>query len=230
MKARSDWTFIPSVLYADPTNRYVAGFGPPWRRAVAAVVDWALVYVAFLLVSIPLGTLQALGVVSLEDGDLGGIPGGILVVVTQLLIPAPAVAYFAFLLPTSQTLGMRLSDVRIVSSKTGRGPSFAVALIRGVVSTVLAAAVYIVVQYSTSFDKPSHLDSTSRYILDASYVLAAVAVVSALMMIVTPTHRSLTDRLFGTAVLDDLEAVDPHMGPWGPVDAFDLSNERRTAG
>jgi uncharacterized RDD family membrane protein YckC len=230
VKARSDWTFIPRVLYADPTNRYVAGFGPPWRRAGAAVADWGVCYVVFVLVAIPLGTLQALGAVSAEDGDFGGIPGRILVAITQLLLLAPIVAYFAFLLPTSQTLGMRLSDVRIVSSKTGRGPSFAVALIRGVVSTVLAAAVYIVVQYSTSFDKPSHLDSTSTYILDASYVLAAVAFVSALIMIVTPTHRSVTDRLFGTAVLDDLEAVDPHMGPWGPVDAFDLSNERRTAG
>jgi uncharacterized RDD family membrane protein YckC len=230
VKARSDWTFIPRVLYADPTNRYVAGFGPPWRRAGAAAVDWALCYVAFMLVSIPLGTLQALGAVSLEDGDLGGTPGRIVVEVTQLLILAPIVAYFAFLLPSSQTLGMRLSDVRIVSMKTGRGPSFAKAFVRGVISTVLAAAVYVVIQWSTSFDKPSHLDSTSTYVLNASYVVAGAAFLSALTMIVTPTHRSLVDRLFGTAVLDDLEAVAPHMGPWGPVDAFDLSNRRGTAG
>jgi uncharacterized RDD family membrane protein YckC len=206
VKARSDWTFIPRVLYADPTNRYVAGFGPPWRRAGAAAVDWALCYVAFMLVS-----------------------GRILVGVTQLLILAPIVAYFAFLLPSSQTLGMRLSDIRIVSMKTGRGPSFAKAFVRGVISTVLAAAVYVVIQWSTSFDKPSHLDSTSTYVLNASYVVAGAAFLSALTMIVTPTHRSLVDRLFGTAVLDDLEAVAPHMGPWGPVDAFDLSNRRGTA-
>ncbi len=229
MKARSDWSFIPRVLYADPANRYVAGFGPPWRRTLAAVVDWGLIYVSFVIVSIPLGTLQAIGAVSLEDGDLGGIPGGILVVVTQLLIPAPAVAYFAFLLPTSQTLGMRLSDVRVVASKTGRGPSFARALVRGVTSTILAAAVYAVIQYSTSFDKPT-LDRASTYALDVAYVLAGAAFLSALTMIVTPTHRSLVDRLFGTSVLDDLEAVAPHMGPWGPVDTFDLSNRRPEAG
>jgi uncharacterized RDD family membrane protein YckC len=223
VKARSDWSFIPRVLYADPANRYVAGFGPPWRRAGAAVVDWGLIYVGFVFVSIPLGTLQAIGVVSLEDGDLGGIPGGILVVITQLLIAAPAVAYFAFLLPSSQTLGMRLTDVRIVLAKTGRGPSFAKALVRGVISTILAASVYAVIQYSTSFDKPS-LDKASAYVLDAAYVLTGAALLSAATMIVTPTHRSLVDRLFGTAVLDDLEAVTPHMGPWGPVDAFDLSN------
>ncbi|HET8872452.1 MAG TPA: hypothetical protein VFM83_02090, partial [Gaiellaceae bacterium] len=92
------------------------------------------------------------------------------------------------------------------------------------------AAVYVVIQWSTSFDKPSHLDSTSTYVLNASYVVAGAAFLSALTMIVTPTHRSLVDRLFGTAVLDDLEAVAPHMGPWGPVDAFDLSNRRGTAG
>jgi uncharacterized RDD family membrane protein YckC len=230
VKARSDWSFIPRVLYADPTNRYVAGFGPPWRRTGAAAVDWALCYVAFMLVSIPLGTVQALGAVSLEDGDLGGVPGRILVEVTQLLILAPIVAYFAFLLPTSQTLGMRLTDIRIVSMKTGRGPSFVTALVRGVIATILAAAVYVVIQYSTSFDRPSHLDSTSTYVLNASYVLAAAAFLSALAMIVTPSHRSLVDRLHGTAVLDDLEAVAPHMGPWGPVDAFDLSNRRRATG
>lgn len=193
-------------------------------------MDWALCYVAFMLVSIPLGTVQALGAVSLEDGDLGGIPGRIVVGVTQLLIFTPIVAYFAFLLPTSQTLGMRVSDIRIVATKTGRGPSFPTALVRGVIATILAAAVYVVIQYSTSFDKPSHLDSTSTYVLNASYVLAAAAFLSALVMIVTPSHRSLVDRLFRTAVLDDLEAVAPRMGPWGPVDAFDLSNRRRAAG
>jgi uncharacterized RDD family membrane protein YckC len=230
VKARSDWSVIPRVLYADPTNRYVAGFGPPWRRAGAAAVDWALCYVAFMLVSIPLGTVQALGAVSLEDGDLGGIPGRIVVGVTQLLIFTPIVAYFALLLPTSQTLGMRVSDIRIVATKTGQGPSFATALVRGVIATILAAAVYVVIQYSTSFDKPSHLDSTSTYVLNASYVLASAAFLSALVMIATPSHRSLVDRLFRTAVLDDLEAVAPRMGPWGPVDAFDLSNRRRAAG
>ena len=220
---------IPRAIYADPTNRYVAGFGPPWRRALAAVVDWGLVYFLFVIVSIPLGTLQAIGAVSLEDGDLGGIPGGLVVVVTQLLIPAPAVAYFALLLPTSQTLGMRLSDVRIVATRTGRAPSLVKALVRGVTSTILAAAVYAVIQYSTSFDKPN-LDRASSYMLDVAYVLAGAAFLSALTMIVTPTHRSLVDRLFGTSVLDDLEPVTPHMGPWGPVDAFDLSNRGRTAG
>jgi len=81
-----------------------------------------------------------------------------------------------------------------------------------------------VLHYSTSFDKPTHLDSTSTHVLDASYVLAAAAGVSALIMIVTPTHRSLLDRLFATAVLDELEAVAPQMGPWGAIDSFDLSN------
>ena len=203
MKARSDWSFIPRVLYADPANRYVAGFGPPWRRAGAAVVDWSLIYVSFLFVSIPLGTLQAIGVVSLEDGDLGGIPGGILVVITQLLIPAPAVAYFAFLLPSSQTLGMRLTDVRIVLAKTGRGPSFAKALVRGVISTILAASVYAVIQYSTSFDKP-RLDKASTYLLDVAYVLAGAAVTAAG---VAGMRRRRRSRPLGDD--DDLHADPP---------------------
>jgi len=46
-----------SRRYLDPTGRYVARFATHWRRGVAAAIDWALCYVAFLLVSIPLGTV-----------------------------------------------------------------------------------------------------------------------------------------------------------------------------
>jgi hypothetical protein len=42
-------------------------------------------------------------------------------------------------------------------------------------------------------------------------------------MLITPERRSLVDRVFGTAVLDELEATAPRMGPWGPLDAFDTS-------
>jgi hypothetical protein len=55
-----------------------------------------------------------------------------------------------------------------------------------------------------------------------------VGSVSAVAMMLTPTSRSLLDRLFGTAVIDDLEAVTPRMGPWGPLDTFDLSSRGRS--
>jgi hypothetical protein len=228
VKARTDWELDSGATwrYEDPNHRYVARLATPWRRAAAAAIDWGLCFVAYLLVSIPLGVVESVGTISREEGDLGGVPGHVLQVATQLLTVAPVVAYFAFLLPTSQTFGMRATDLRAVSIRTGRGPSYLAAGIRAVLATVIAAAVYAVYLNSTAYGTSGELDSTSRFLLDVAYVVAGVGGISALAMIVTPTRRSLVDRLFGTAVLDDLEAADPRPGPWGPLDAFDTSNRR----
>jgi uncharacterized RDD family membrane protein YckC len=212
-----------AARFTDPANRYLARFASPWRRAAAATVDWGLCFLAWVLVSIPLGIVQALGQLSWEEGDLGGGPGHVLFFTAQALTLVPVVAYFAFLWPTSQTLGMRLTGLRAVSTQTGRGISYPCAVLRAVVGTALAAAVYVVFLDSTSFDKGQELDHTSTMILDVSYAVAAVGAVSALTMILSRTRRSLLDRLFGTAVLDELEPITPHMGPWGPMDAFDTS-------
>lgn len=212
--------------YADPVNRYVATFGSPWRRAAAAAIDWVLCYLIFLLVSIPLGMLQALGTVSREAGDFGGTPGHVLQVGAQVLIVVPVVAYWALLLPTSQTYGMRVMDIRRVSVRTGRGPSYLVAVVRGAIATVMAGAFYAVYLNSTAFDRGEQLDSTSQLLLDISWVIFGAGCISAVAILVTPTRRSLIDRVFGTAVLDELEATVPHMGPWGPLDAFDTSNRQ----
>jgi uncharacterized RDD family membrane protein YckC len=213
--------------YADPSHRYVAQFAAPWRRAVAGAVDWGLCYVIYVIVSIPLGVVQAVGTTSREDGDLGGVPGGIAVVLAELLSFAPLIAYFAVLLPTSQTFGMRLMDIRSVSIRTGRALSRRMSIVRGISATAMAVGVYIVFLRETSFEK-EELDRLSRVVFDAASLLAALGGVSALVMMVTPTRRSLFDRLFGTAVVDDLEAVVPIIGPWGPLNVFDTSHEVRS--
>jgi uncharacterized RDD family membrane protein YckC len=210
-----------ATRFVDPANRYFARYASPWRRAAAATVDWALCLLLWVLVSIPLGMVQELGQVSWEARDLGGTPGHILVLVAQVLTLVPVVAYWALLLPTSQTFGMRLTGLRVVSTTTGRGISYVRAVVRSLVTTGLAIAVYIVLLVTTSFDKDQELDDTSTKVLDVSYALAAIAALSALTMILM--RRSLVDRVFGTAVVDELEAIDPHMGPWGPIDAFDTS-------
>jgi RDD family len=210
----------------DPTNGYTARFATPWRRATAAAIDWTLCLVAFLVISIPLGTIQAVGAVSWREGDVSGLPGHVLFIAAQVLTAAPAIAYFTVLLPTSQTLGMRARGLHTVYTRTGRAPFYVASFVRGVTATLFAAAVYAVFLVSTSFDSPRHIDSTSRLALHVAYVLASVAGLSALVMSLTPTHRSAADRLFGTVTLDELEAVNPVMGPWGPLDAFDLSNAR----
>ena len=215
--------------YADPTGSYVASFATPWRRGAAAAIDWTLCYIAFLLVSIPLGIVQSIGAVSWAEGDLGGLPGHVLFVVTQVLTVVPVVAYFGLLLPTSQTFGMDALELRVVSMKTGRAPSYIAATIRGVAGLAVAASVYVTYQFTSSFDRPN-LDAASSYALDAARVIVVVGGLSALTMMLTPTRRSILDRVFGTAVIDELEAVTPRMGPWGPLDSFDLSwRERKRA-
>jgi hypothetical protein len=212
-----------STRYEDPHGRYFAEFAAPWRRAGAAAVDWLLCAFLYLLVSIPLGAVQVAGVLSKQEHDLGGIPGNVVVYTTEILVAAPLVAYFTFLLPTSDTFGMRAMQVSMVSVGRGRAPGRIVAFLRGVLATAVAISVYLTVLVATSYTKPRHLDSASVYALDVAHVLFAVGVASAVLMIVTPTHRSAVDRLFGTAVIDNLEAVKPQLGPWGPLDSFDLS-------
>jgi uncharacterized RDD family membrane protein YckC len=211
--------------FTDPAGRYIARFATPWRRVVAAAVDWGICYVLFLLVSIPLGMVQTVGAVSRDAGDLGGVPGHVVLVAAQLLIFASIVAYWTILLPTSHTFGMRVMDIRVVSRRTGRGPSYAVAVIRGAIATLIAAAVYAVYLDRTTVAE-RELDETSLFLLDVSYAVTGAAVLSALVMLATPSHRSILDRVFGSAVLDELESTEPKLGPWGPVDAFDTSNSR----
>jgi hypothetical protein len=212
-----------STRYDDPRGRYFAEFAAPWRRAGAAAVDWVLCAILYLLVSIPLGAVQAAGLLSKEEHDLGGIPGSVVVYTTEILVAAPLVAYFTLLLPTSDTFGMRATQLRIVSMRRGRAPGRIAAFLRAVVATAVAISVYLTVLVATSYSKPRDLDKASVYALDVAHVLFAVGVASAILMIVTPTHRSAVDRLFGTAVIDNLKAVKPQLGPWGPLDAFDLS-------
>lgn len=224
VRTRTDLPFFRRERYADPTNRYVAAFAPPWRRLAAAAVDWTVCYVLFLLGSIPLGMVQTIGTVSWEERDFGGGPGHVLTVAAQLLTVVPVLAYWTLLLPTSQTYGMRLLDIRRVSLRSGRAPSYLAAFVRAVLATAMAAAFYAVYLNATAFDKGSSLDETSQRLLDISYVIAGAGCVSALVMLVSPTRRSLLDRLFGTAGVDELEATTPHLGPWGPVDSFDTSH------
>jgi uncharacterized RDD family membrane protein YckC len=150
----------------------------------------------------------------------------VLVYAAQVLTAAPAVAYFAMILPSSHTLGMRARDIRLISLRTGRAPSYAVSFVRAVLTVAVAAAVYVRFERWTSVQDNGDLDHTSWIALQVAYVLAAGAGLSALLTTFTRSHRNLFDRIFGTAVVDELEAVVPVMGPWGPLNTFDLSYDR----
>ncbi len=214
--------------YADPEQRYTAGFGSPGRRATAAAVDWTICLVAYLIASIPLGGIQALGAVSWKEHDFGGVPGEVLVIAAQVGTALPAVAYFTFLWPTSHTFGMRARDIRIVSMRTGRAPSYVASFFRAVLTVATAAAVYVMLARATTTQAGNgSLDHTSWLALQVAYALASGAALSALSVTLTRSHRNLVDRLVGTATVDELEAVIPQLGPWGPLNRFDLSYDPR---
>lgn len=150
----------------------------------------------------------------------------------EVLTVVPAIVYFAFLLPSSHTLGMRARDIRLISLRTGRGPSYLAAGARAILTVAVAASVYVMAGRATSVQDKGHLNHTSWIALQVAYVLASGAALSALLTTLTPSHRNLFDRVFGTAVVDELEAVVPQMGPWGPLNSFDLSygeRNRRTS-
>jgi uncharacterized RDD family membrane protein YckC len=210
--------------FCDPSRRYLASFAAAWRRLVAGTVDWGICFVTYLVIGIPLGVVEALGATMYDDRTFGRLPGAALAVVAQVLSFIPFVAYFAYLWPTSQTFGMRVMDIRLVCAGTGRGPSRRRAILRAVIAMVVAAGVYLVVMRETSFEK-SHLDHLSRVLMTGAYALAIVAGVSALTSLVSPTGRSLFDRIFGTVVVDDLESLEPVAGPFGPLDVFETAHE-----
>jgi hypothetical protein len=213
--------------YADPEQRYTAGFGSPWRRGTAAAIDWTICLVGYLIASIPLGGIQALGAVSWREHDFGGVPGEVLVYIAEIGTVLPAVAYFTFLWPTSHTFGMRARDIRLVLLRSGRAPSYLASFVRAVLTVATAAAVYVMFGRATSTQGTGHLDHTSWIALQVAYVLSLGAALSLLVTVLTRSHRNLVDRLFGTAAVDELEAVVPQMGPWGPLNRFDLSYVRR---
>ena len=209
-------------MYADPTGHYVARYATPWRRFGAAVVDWTLCYALFVFASIPLGMIQTLGRTSWEERDFGGDPGHAVFVAAQILTVAPVLGYWFLLLPTSQTYGMRATGLRIVDRSSGRGVSRVRAAFHAVATTLFGIAGYAVFLDATAFDKGDQLDERSQLLLDGCYVIVGLACLSALLLLLT--RRSLVDRLFRTATLDELEAVTPQRrGPWGPLDAFDTS-------
>ena len=212
MRVRIPWVRPGRVRYADPSNRYFARFGSPWRRIGAAAVDWTICYVLFVLVSIPLGMLQMIGTVSWEAGDLGGVPGHVLFVIAQILIAMVVLAYWVLLLLRARpsACGSPTSAWSRCAPATGSRTG---AALRSVAATATAAAVYAVYLNTTAFDKGDRLDDTSQLLLNGSYVVAGIGFASALAMLLTPTHRSLYDRAFGTAAVDELESTSPHFGP-----------------
>lgn len=199
--------------YVAPDGSYTADFPGIRRRAAAGAIDWVLAYVLFLLASIVAGVFEAIGFTSYGSGDLRGVPGGMLLVLSQVLVAAPVIAYFALYWATGSTLGMRAVDIELVEPDTGRPPSRRRAAARALVAFVLAIAVnnvYLVV----ASEPLNGYSSFQRDLITTSFVLAALMVVAKAWMLVDERRQTLLDKGFGVLYLEEMVFTKSPSGPW----------------
>ena len=81
-------------MYIAPDHAFTATYPSPRRRLGAGAADWAIASVLFLVASIVGGVFQAVGLVASDAGDLRGIPGSALLLLSQAIVAAPVVGYF----------------------------------------------------------------------------------------------------------------------------------------
>ena len=213
-------------MYIAPDRAFTATYPSFRRRLGAGAVDWAIASVLFLVASIVGGVFQAVGLVTSDAGDLRGIPGSALLLLSQAIVAAPVVGYFAAYWSTGSTLGMRALDIEVVSEATGRTPGWPRALVRACAAFVIAYAVntvYLVVA-SEPLDGYTPLERT---VITASVVIVSAAAASTACKPAPDHRRSLLDRLFGLVYVEDLVFSRDAPLPWsGPLRAGSRSQPR----
>jgi RDD family len=199
-------------VYIAPDGSYSATYPSVWRRFAAGTVDWVLCWVIFLLASIVGGIVQGVGVASVDAGGPGVVLGVALVVLSQLMIAAPIVAYFAFYWSLGSTLGMRALDIELVEDRTGVPPMWKRTVPRAVIAFLIALAVLnVYFAYSGGVDE---LNTFERALVAASVAVAAVGVAAKAWLLVDPRRRSAFDRLFGLVYVEEFVYSDARPSPW----------------
>ena len=202
-------------MYIAPDGSYSATYPSVRRRLAAGAVDWVLCWVIFLLASIVGGIVQGVGVTTVESGGPGTVLGVALVVLSQLVIAAPIVAYFAFYWSLGSTLGMRALDIELVHDRTGVPPTWKRTVPRAVMAFLIAVAVLnVYFAYSGSVDE---LAAFERALVAASVAVAAVGVGAKAWLLIDPRRQSAFDRLFGLVYVEEFVYTDARPSPW--VDA-----------
>jgi uncharacterized RDD family membrane protein YckC len=196
----------PDYKPADGTYRAVAA--PLWRRAVASAIDWTLVFVAFLIVSIPLGMIETLG------RAIGGLWGDALVYLVDALALGVVVAYFGYFLSTGHTMGMRALDIHVFSHATGREPH----LVRAVARSCLSLAFFLAAFKAYTLTRGWHEGLTDREEnwRDLAATVSTVALVGGLWKIANSEGRTLWDRLTGLVVVEDVVPTSMPGRLWSP--------------
>ena len=203
-------------MFIAPDGSFTATYPSVKRRIGAGAVDWTIASVIFLVASIVGGVFQAVGDLSSGSGDLRGIPGGALLLLSQVIVAIPVVAYFAAYWTTGSTLGMRAVDIELVREDTGRAPGWPRAVARSCVAFVIAFGVNTV-YFALASAPLDGYNSLERTVITISVVIVSLAAAAKLWMLVDGQRRSLLDRLFGYVYVEELvfsrEAPLPWAGP-----------------
>lgn len=202
----------PAPVYKPADGTYRAVAAPLWRRAAASAIDWILVFVAFLIVSIPLGMIETLG------EAIGGFWGDALVYLVDALALGVVVAYFGYFLSTGHTMGMRAFDIHVFSHATGREPYLARAVARSLLSLAFFLATfkaYTLIRGWHGEDGNTLTDSEETW-RDLAATVSTVALLGGLWKIVDPGGRTLWDRLTGLVVVEDVVPTSMPGRLWSP--------------
>jgi uncharacterized RDD family membrane protein YckC len=163
------------------------------RRIGAAVIDWTICVVAYLVVAIPLGAIEGFGFTLRSESSTDAL-GRALVDLAQIATVMPIVLYFTLGLREGHTLGMAAFDFKTLDARDGRPPGTLRSLLRSLLSVVFAAAVYAAYM--------GHSADRSNWSRHVTLIYAAGLAVAAFVAVdkaFVPAHRSgraLTDRLF----------------------------------
>ena len=196
--------------YTPPDGSYTAAAAPLWRRGVASAIDWTIAGVGYLLFLIPAGIVEALG------RTVGGSTETVLLVAAQAVAFSVLVGYFAAMLASGHTMGMRTLDIHVVATRSGREPSPWRSLARSLLALVFAVAAINAYAYFFSFT--SDFTPFERLVAAVAVPVAAIAAAGQFWMLLDRSGRTLWDRLTGLAVVEDIVPTsmpDRLWSPWG---------------
>jgi uncharacterized RDD family membrane protein YckC len=197
-------------MFVAPDGSYTATYPRLRRRVGAGALDWVLCWVIFLVASIVGGILQTVANALLEGDGLVWALGAVLLVVSQLVVAGPLVAYFAYYWTQGSTLGMRALDIELVLDDTGAPPSWWRTVPRSVLAVLIALAV-LNVYFAWSDDT---LTGFERGLAGGSLVVASLGLAAKAWMLVDERRRSALDHLFGLVYLEEFVFTRTRPSPW----------------
>jgi uncharacterized RDD family membrane protein YckC len=201
-------------MYIAPDGSFSATYPSILRRIGAGAIDWVLCWVVYLIASIVGGIVQGVGDTSLDEGGAGTPIGVVLIVLSQLIVAAPIVAYFAYYWAQGSTLGMRALDFEVVQESTGRPPGWMRTTPRAVVACLVALAVLNVYLASAGRPEDDPFNAFQRALIAVSIGLTLAGVVAKAWMLADPRRRSAFDRLFGLVCVEEMVFTTERRSPW----------------